>query len=252
MNTLVVLMSSFVLLSLAQSVWAQSRPHSAIAATSQADSSGPSFDDTVKWIQDHIGEAGFPETTDTWHELITKNDDAPYAVHFNGCVMQLSLSTHSHVTDTQPLHPGDQTEMDYSNNVTFKLPLDKLEERVQSWPNLVKPPWQNSYSNVNGAFPAVIVFFSEQQAGSVSGSWSTNDDTSADKGTHTFVDKPIGYGDWTSPAVNGFGNAITIHGMPIMYTRPGTEDATPHMAAALNHLIDLCKRNPNQGAKDLF
>jgi hypothetical protein len=87
-------------------------------ASQRPQDKGPSYEDTVKWIQDHIGEAGFPASSQGPGKfgLATASDDTPYAVKFDGCDMRLSIATHTHTTDTSPV--GGKAENDASGDST--------------------------------------------------------------------------------------------------------------------------------------
>lgn len=215
---------------------------------------GPSFDETVKWIQSHISEAGFPAqtTSDNKHGLVFTYAEAPYSVHFDGCVMQLSLSEHWHSKDTSPVSRDDQTDTDSYMNMKLNLPLDKLVSadsgvlQPQDWE---MPDIDSGYSS--RTLPTVAIVLPQGGAGTTTYSWSTTDETYTQKSI-VFTDKPITSGAFVVTQTNGFGYRMQKDGIEISYARPGTEESPAHMAKALNHLIELCKQNPQQGTKDIF
>jgi hypothetical protein len=83
--------------------------------------------------------------------------------------------------------------------------------------------------------------------------WSqsfTNTDTSFSV-TPPIINKPLGAW-WPATKLDVQGIVFAQRSIQITYARPGTEDSPQHMIKAVQHLIDLCKANPNAGPKDIF
>jgi hypothetical protein len=215
---------------------------------------GPSFGETVRWIQNHMAESGFPAQTVTKGEFVSRYDDAPYSIHFDGCTMVLSLSEHVHGTNTQP-NRGDQTDWDDSEYMKFKLPLHRLISiedggwlPLQDWEkNTINNGYRDSY--VSGRFPTVAINLPGDGAGTASWGSSTTIEGAPNPNQST-PDHPIPSGALT--AVIGFGPNATRNAVLISYGRPDTEDSPQHMAKALEHLVDLCHQNPVVAPKDTF
>src|SRR5580698_3193584 len=61
--------------------------------------SGPTYEDTVKWIQDHIQDAGIPAWTEKDQLVATAYDDETYGVKVDGCnAIHVLFNRHSHTT----------------------------------------------------------------------------------------------------------------------------------------------------------
>lgn len=214
---------------------------------------GPSYEDTVKWIQDHIGEAGFPARNDNGKTLTYAYDDESYNVKFDGCDMRLGIAGHVHITDLSPAGGIASNDMsgDSSFTLSFSLPLGKLygwtppqNLKVQDYFPVI------SSSYMDKAFPAVVIRLPEEGVGTFS---ETADLANVSNGQDPpIVNKPIKSGFFPLTITNVAGGSVPIHGIEISYGRPGTEDIPRHMMNALYHLIELCKENPNAGPKDLF
>jgi hypothetical protein len=215
---------------------------------------GPSYEDTVKWIQDHIGESGFPATTESGSGLVFTSADAPFGMKFDGCDMRLSFAMQLHTADTSPVGGKAENDMtsDSSSSVTFSLHLAKLGvvSATQSLPfQGLSSLMPSQYVNKN--FPTVVIEGVDAGAGTFSDTRATTDSTMVLN--PPIIDRPIASNTLVPVRVFvGFGVGKLVKGLEISYARPGTEDSPKHMINALQHLIDLCKANPEAGPKELF
>jgi hypothetical protein len=229
-------------------------PPAVAGETAPTKSVGPSYQDTVKWIQDHIADAGFPQVTETDRKygLVTAYADAAYSIKFNGCDMHLTLAEHEHTTDTTPVHADDQTDSDTSMSATFVLPMGGISipsaqmVRPQEWTQSVL-----SKDYVRATLSTVTIVLPDSGIGTVSYSWSTTDESVEPK-SNKFSNKAITTGMFPTSVLNVVAGYATRLGIQISYARPGTDDAAQHMAKALSRLHEICKDDPNQAPKDLF
>jgi hypothetical protein len=215
---------------------------------------GPSYEDTVKWIQDHIGESGFPSTTESGSGLVFTTADAPFGIKFDGCDMRLSFAMQLHTADTSPVGGKAENDMtsDSSSSVTFNLHLAKLGvvSDTQSLPfQGLSGLIPSQYLNKN--FPTVVIEGVDAGAGTFSDTRTTTDPTVVLN--PPIIDRPIASNTLVPVRVFvSFGVGKLVKGLEISYARPGTEDSPKHMINALQHLINLCKANPDAGPKELF
>ncbi|HVI10756.1 MAG TPA: hypothetical protein VND65_20870 [Candidatus Binatia bacterium] len=217
---------------------------------------GPSYEDTIKWIEGHIGESGFPTTTSKSHlGLVFTVSDAPFAMKFDGCDMRLSLAMQLHTADTSPLQGKAENDMtgNQTSSITFNLHLARVG--VVSEPQNL--PVQGGIARLideqylNKNFPTVVVEGVDAGAGTFSDSQTTTDSNT--ELPQPIFNRPIAENTMVPFRVfSGYGVGRLVKGIQITYARPGTEDSPKHMINALQHLIDLCKENPNAGPKDLF
>jgi len=211
---------------------------------------GPSFEDTEKWIQDHIGDSGFPAVARPANGagLAFSYDDAPYVIKFDGCDMHLSIASHMHTADTTPINPKDDDSGDTSSSLSFTLPLGKVVD-VWSMPLPVQDYVGQVAPGSGRDVPSVFIRLPD--AGGV-GTFSTVTTSTRMVTLPPVSNKRIEAGYLPMKVCNVLGGCQTMQGIPISYVRPGTDDAPPHMAKALKHLVQICKENPNSGPKDLF
>jgi hypothetical protein len=211
---------------------------------------GPSFEDTEKWIQDHIGDSGFPAVARPANGagLAFSYDDAPYVIKFDGCDMHLSIATHTHTTDTTPINAQDDNSRDTSSSLSFTLPLGKLVD-VWSMPLPVQDYVGQVAPGSGRDVPSV--FMQLPDAGGV-GTFSTVTTSTGMTTLPPVNNKRIEAGYLPMKVCNVLGGCRTVQGIPISYVRPGTDDAPPHMAKALKHLVEICRENPDSAPKDLF
>jgi hypothetical protein len=222
-------------------------------STQQPKVEGPSFEDTEKWIQDHIGDSGFPAGTSkpendgsTW-----VYDDAPWTVKFDGCDMHLSITSHSHYNDNSPPDSAGNTDSrDDSDVLSFNFPLGKLSN---FWVNVTQgEPYYYGGSmypdpaNVN--VPSVLIQLPDAGVGT----FSNVSSSTVAQVPPPITKKPIVAGLFPVKLCSGITPCRTVQGIVISYARPGTDDAPLHMAKALSHLAEICRKNPDLAPKDLF
>jgi hypothetical protein len=230
---------------------------------------GPSYDDTTKWIQDHIQDAGIPGWTDNSKDLSTTYDDETYGIKFDGCnAIHLLFNTHNHTTASDPSDNSDSaTAFDIKipfkginrqgpNGVgaiigEFSNPVDELTNMqiifLQARANgnhIVAPSRliddQHHLKTTLPTYPGVAILLNDN-AGTISHvtKSSTNSETIRDfaiSKDYFYVRSPFG-APWKAVVIS-FGMV-------------GTDDAPEHMAKALNHLMDVCN-HPEAAPKDIF
>jgi hypothetical protein len=82
--------------------------------------------------------------------------------------------------------------------------------------------------------------------------------TNPDAAVPNIVNKPLGaWWPKTKIKAGDPSNPVTwleyeMIGIRITYARPEAGDSPKHMINALQHLVDLCTENPNQGPKSIF
>ena len=204
------------------------------AQSAQAGQQGPSYKDTVKWIQDNIKLAGTPGSS-TQQEL------------------HPTLDRTETVTDTLS-GTSYEVNIDGCNSLTFILTqTENASGGISSVTTFhIKVP-----------FESILGFFTENKdqphVGIVvkAGSGSIGSDTTmTDKdGTTISKDPPTPISAKNAP-IALVSAEIDESGVspyvPIGYSKSGSEDAAPHMTAALSHLVDICKNHPEQAPKSLF
>ncbi|MGB8542962.1 MAG: hypothetical protein WCD49_15130 [Candidatus Acidiferrales bacterium] len=209
---------------------------------SAADQS-PSYDDTVKWIQDNISLAGAPASSSQHNGNITTTNSSSDAVTYLFTVDGCKSMTFTRIEGTQTtqthhfgsgLAAGTEPPPNHISSATkwrFKIPFSSVV----------------GFTLFDKSDPGVGIMIKDG-AGTLSGesSYADND------GPQTSITAPV-----PITTVNFRHNlAATSDGgvapfVLIGYSNPDAEDAIPHMTAALKHLVDICKANPKAG-KDLF
>lgn len=287
MKYFVRILSSVVLLSasaLAQTAVppppkpADSRPSPASTPTSLPDS-GPSYDETVSYIQDKIRVASYPTPTIQLAGLIGGKegigytvtfDDATYKFSVDGCEsMTFTNTVTAHMDDSNDERPWDHRDgqIVHSYTVPFKS--------VASYPN-------------DSQIKSAAIFSTHEIKTNVMGSQFA-DEYRIDfvegvmieqlPPTQTFGNDHQDWHDavwivpkdlnvsWTNfdnvtinPNATGGGpenqsGNIGKSGLPILmirFTKPGTGATSTHVAKAIQHLVQLCVNHPEQGPKELF
>jgi hypothetical protein len=249
---------------------------------------GPSYDDTVKWIQNHISEAGVPGYTEQSQGLVPEEvrpcikngkdengepcgsvanqpvtltvDDQKFAITVNGCsTLHLIITSHVHGTNPNPQreethnHPPSG---DWSRTADFSIPLiDLLVTTSTHVPtDMMSAGTKDWYSNA--AVPSVALVWSMGHPAT----WIWTN-----KGDGLFVDfngsMPPKRLDFAPSDVDEqtrrrfvWEDSVTgavRAGVYLSYGMPGADDPS-HMASALKHLKDVCKANPDAAPKDIF
>jgi len=211
--------------------------------------SGPSYDDTVKWIRGSIGQSGFTGGTDTHGQEVDVEADAPYTIKFDGCNVDLGIA--SHLRSTRP--DGSDPE-DFTLSFDFYVPLGKVIG-VNARPSWSFWGMEGVYGlKDNATYPAVVIIMPDDV-----GTYSVYNKGYNDTADGVWRNSgPIPAGDPQNGRVWNFPKATNIRGQPInktvaiLYGRPGTDDLPTHMAAALQHMVEICRDHPDQVTKPLF
>lgn len=222
-------------------------------------SGSPSYADTVRWIQEHIKEAGVQgtETRDN-NGVTTVFDDQRFSFKVNGCTsMDLMMVHHWRMTDPHP-PSGDDPVTEYWRTADYTIPFsapagESPEPIVNSGHHSgvmvssdVHIPTEVDYT-VSPARTVLIIWSGDL----VHLSWITKGTNTSDNDSHSDVLIPDGEPGFEVP------NAVTLttpgeKGVRIFYGMPGTQDDAIHMMKALQHLITLCRQTPNATPKDIF
>jgi hypothetical protein len=243
------------------------------AASDQAQASadqGPSYEDTAKWIQDHIQDAGIPGWTDNTKDYSTTYDDETYGVKFDGCnAIHLLFNTHTHTAASDPDLNADST-VNYDIKIPlkgvshrgpygagaitgqFSNPVDELTsmqttflESLAKGYNIIAPSRliddQHHLKTALPTYPSVAILLNDD-AGTIS---HVSKNSSNPESIRDFpINKQYFY------VLNPFG--AQWKAVVISFGMVGTDGAAEHMAKAFNHLMDVCKANPEAAPKDLF
>jgi hypothetical protein len=248
----------------------------ASASSGGASGSGPSYAETVRYIQDKIRAAGYPTPAAKINGVIGNGnigvadtftyDDAKYTFTADGCQSMT-------FTSTVNVHRDDYSDDDHSWH-------HKDGKTVTSY--TVPFTSVGTYLNAGQQVPAV--FSTHEIKTNVMGSQFADEyridfalnvmieqlppTQAIERGTPDHQDwhdavwavpKDLGV-SWTSSdnsgddPTNQSGN-ITKSGLPILmirFVKPGTGAESPHVAKAIQHLVQLCASHPEQAPKELF
>jgi hypothetical protein len=204
---------------------------SPIPPTAQVtDQQGPSYKDSVKWIQDNIKLAGTPASSKRNETNYSAEEDSSegksFAVVVDGCRSLLVTSTES--THQGVTYSNGSAPQNYSNTETirFKIPFASIL----------------GFTVYNKISHQVGITIKDGEA-----SYSANDTgsvTSSSTPETPMTTKNV------SPLAYYYG--IQVPAVFIPYEKVGAEDAVPHMNTALQHLVDVCKNHPEDAPKSLF
>lgn len=237
-------------------------------SASSGDSSGPSYSETVRWIQEHIKMAGIPGGTKQRGSLMTVNDDQQYALKVNGCsTLDLIITSHWRITDAQP-SPGDSPLVDdYTRTADYRISLaGPPGENPIGWGDIgvgvhtdTHGPTERdglnpdaSVRNVEFTFKRDLVTLSFTNKGSQPSEDLTRNEISILNRTSLSLNDPT-----PDPHYEAWNDVVGVKlpgwkAVRISYGRPGTEEEPDLMAKALQHLITLCRQNSNVAPKDMF
>jgi len=207
-------------------------------AAQSTDQEGPSYKETVQWIQDNIKLAGSPPSS--------KQDDGPverflrqtennsssglsYSITFDGCNSFTITSTRtSQATVTNPTGPADNySSVSISH---YKVPFTSLI----------------GFLDYDKRKPIIGVLVKE------GGATMSAEETDTDKDGPTTSNIPPTPITIKNDQDRAFSDGELVPFIYVPYSKPGSEDAAPHMTAALSHLVDICKNHPEQAPKSLF
>ncbi len=216
---------------------------------SDAASQGPSYNDTVKWIQDNISLAGAPPSSIKAlgdHALIKSNGKL-YTLALDGCrSLTLTVTSSGSITDLDD--PANSSTNDATVvNVRYRMPLESILS--VAWFNSSSNSQQSSIDMQTGKtykLTAGITFVVNNGVASVSSDTTHTDDSPSSSPPVPLTTKNV-----YSPT-NVTTDATPEPMIIVEYSKPGTEDAPEHMTSALRHLLDICKNHPEQAPKSLF
>lgn len=241
-------------------------------ASKGGDSSGPSYTDTVRFIQDKVRIASFPspDYVSRHGNVKTVSDDAKYTFSVDGCQsMTITTTINVHTDDCS----GDDHSCHHTNGQFVKsltVPFHSVTTySVRS--QLVPAVFSTHEPTTNQGFGAAIWvadgYGITQDRLNVMTGQITNaiSPRGADLDQHDWHDavwivaKDTG-ATWTvsdnseDTPDNRSGN-FTPSGLPILtlrFMKPGTGGESTHVAKAIQHLVDLCVNHPDQSPKELF
>jgi hypothetical protein len=240
--------------------------------------STPSYDDTVKWIQDHSQEAGVPgwseqaegfvPASETGNGMVTLTvDDQKFAIKANGCSsIQVTIASHASGVNSNPAptdtrHPELYApSADWTRTAIFTIPFADL--RVWQDTHVPTDPMSaaSKYSDV--AVPGIALSWDNAQP--AKWTWTEkasgflrpfNNSMSSVTGqsSKTLIIDPTQLPPsllerltWTNPVIGSIRPAVHIS-----YGMTGNDDPS-HMVKALIHLQDVCKTHPDSASKDIF
>jgi hypothetical protein len=182
-------------------------------ADSHSNVAGPSYEATVKWIQAKFADAGIPGHTLRVNPVPGAGPTPEIAAKVDRQPFTIAIDSCNATITT--VESGDVDGEASSDTHVYKFPLSQI---------------QSTSATMSGWYkaPATLIVTTDATL-----SWSrymTDSD-----GTQTT------------------GGIVKDNRVEIPFGAPGMQDAPQHMAAAFQHLSEICKVNPNQqGAKDLF
>jgi hypothetical protein len=200
---------------------------------------GPSYDDTVKWIQDNIGLAGTPPSSkqkdDSAMATTKSSSGISYSIAVDGCKNLTVIRMEKlHFTMT-PHQYASAGFVDTTDTMRFKLPFSSILS--------VDGHTQRVFIRVKdgGTFSEDVTNVDEN------GPQPPISNPPEPLNNTTFFEGSTKTGRWTATGMWG-----GILNVLLDYNNPGAEDAPPHMGVALQHLVDVCKNHPEQAPKQLF
>lgn len=243
-----------------------------VQVASSENSGGPSYADTVKWIQEHIKLAGIPGGTSEFNipgagtvrpkSYTEKYDDQQYALKINGCSsMDLIITSHMRMIDPDP-DPGDNPVTDSSRIAEYRISLaGPASENPNTWGDVgvgvqtdTHAPTERDEINPDAPVHNVEFIFKRDL---VTLSFS-NDNGPTKDGISILNQTSISFNDpRPDPHYEAWNQYVGValpgrKAVRISYGKPGTEDEPDHMAKALQHLITLCRQSPDAAPKDIF
>jgi len=242
------------------------------SASRGGDSSGPSYTDTVRFIQDKIRIASFPSPgyLSRHGNIKTVSDDAKYTFSVDGCQSMTIITTINVHTDdcSADDHSCHHTAGEFVKSVT--IPFKSVTTySVRS--ELVPAVFSTHEPTTNHGFGAAIWVadgygITEDRLNVMTGEITNSiSPRGADLDQHDWHDAVWIVAQDTGPTWtvsdnseddpdNRSGN-FTPSGLPILmfrFMKPGTGGESTHAAKAIQHLVDLCVNHPDQGPKELF
>jgi hypothetical protein len=206
------------------------------ASSPSPSAEGPSYKDTVQWIQEHIKLAGTPPSSKQ-HDSSnhrTENDSSSgssISIAFDGCSgLTITGTEKSQITITNPSGPPDN--FSGANIYHYHVPFASIV----------------GFAIYEKSDPNVGIMVKDGAASMSDEETSTDSDgvTISNNSPRT----PITTKNDTQFAATFDGGVAPFVSIP--YTKPVSEDAAPHMTEALKHLVDVCQNHPEQAPKSLF
>lgn len=256
-------------------------PGSASGPTaSSSSSSGPSYAETVKWIQEHIKRAGIPAfgttpATNSQKFMALSFSPYEYDAQIDGCnsvTVTITFSQYFDAYDDESrssqrdttaitvttVIPVQSAQIFFSDtNVDAKWLPQRAADTSFQWiadGTQVKVSWLNAIKDSMGNQAAKYwVALTPVQSN------PKTDGVYSDTRGAVFV-VPKDQGIRVTRVANPSEDPPMIPPQPqvdipldiLEFQNPGSEGENAHMAKALQHLITLCRQNPNAAPKDVF
>lgn len=226
---------------------APQQPSSPAAATND----GPSYADTVKWIQEKMKLAApAPQTMSSpgLEQAVSHSE----TVQFDGCnSFTITYIDKDVINDLDKPSNSDVSE----NHIEYRLPVSSI---VSVLPDAWSPRTGIIHGVLFVVLPNSVSWHawttddnpSSQHAGGNSESSGIDDGSGADatkSGLDQVHDAVVNAnGVQANPA---YSNDTTVY---LGFSQPGVQDIPTHMVAAFKHLIQVCKEHPEEAPKSLF
>jgi hypothetical protein len=247
----------------------------ASASSGGASGSGPSYAETVRYIQDKIRDAAYPTPGGTLNGVVNGGlgvadkftyDDAIYTFNADACQSMI-------ITSRVTFHTDDWSEDDHSWHhkdgrtiSTYTVPF-KSVATFQSGGQEVPAVFstheitQNALGGLvaDGYYIHNVLDTMTEQLPQTHLIESGTPDHQDWHDAVWVVPKDLGV-SWASSdnsgndPTNQSGN-ITKSGIPMLmirFVKPGTGAESPHVAKAIQHLVELCATHPERAPKELF
>jgi hypothetical protein len=253
----------------------------ASASSGGASGPGPSYAETVRYIQDKIRAASYPTPTIQLDGLIGNSlnkwatdytvtfDDAKYTFAADGCEsMTFTATVTTHMDDLRAerhwAHKEGQRVHSYT--VPFKS-VASIPERPQvaaiysthEITQTVLGGLMGDGRYLSNNWPEVMIeqlpptfAFGGDHQDWHDALWIVPKDLNV---SWTNFDNVIESPNLTGGGPENQSGNITKSGLPILmirFVKPGTGAESPHVAKAIQHLVELCAAHPEQAPKELF
>jgi hypothetical protein len=250
----------------------------ALASSGGATDSGPSYAETVRYIQDKIRAASYPTPTIQLNGLIGGKleiaytvtfDDAKYTFGADGCssiTITSTVTAHMDDSDDQRHWAHKEGQRVHSYTVPFKS-VASIPERPQvaaiysthEIKQTVLGGLMGDGRYLSNNWPEVMIeqlpptfAFGGDHQDWHDALWIVPKDLNV---SWTNFDNVIESPNLTGGGPENQSGNITKSGLPILmirFVKPGTGAESPHVAKAIQHLVELCAAHPEQAPKELF
>lgn len=261
----------------AQASAEQSATKQQATASSPDDKSGPNYADTVHYIQQKIGDAGYPTPGGKLYGVVGNSpgvadtfnyDDAKYTFNTDGCQsMTISSTVGAHMRDYSN-EDRSWHNKDGQMVTSFTVPFRSVGTYSTSAGDVpavfsTHEPVTNAatgalFSDGYPIGPVLDLMISQLPPTQAIERGDATDHQDWHDGVW-IVPKDLGV-SWSNSdnsgdePTNQSGN-FTKSGIPILMIRfvePGKGATSAHVAKAIQHLVDFCVKHSDQGPKELF